>query len=254
MREQQWGGVAFQNVFVVVLRSIRLILLLMSIHLTKLLAITQLLAAKPTLEQLAIYLSNNHCPSGEVSRVYFAKITKNNTLIIEAAQGFEPDNCYVGKEFPIEIGRPSGRAILDNRMIVEVNTPEYYIKYPAIRNQPIPYPWNSQISIPINDQYFMQCGRYADMAEGDEIFYQNLQSLMQIYFSKIGKVSLEIGDLFGKPLTPRQDEILNLMKQGKTNEEIAMKIGYSASLVKQETMLIFSKLGISGRRDLSSAS
>ena len=226
----------------------------MSIHLHKLLIITQILATKPTLEQLCHFLSDNHCPSGEVSRVYFAKISKNNSLTIEAAHGFEPENCYVGKEFPIEMGRPSGRSILENNLIIEVNTPEYYVKYPAIRNQPIPYPWNSQVSIPINDNYFMQCGRYADMAEGDEIFYQNLQSLMQIYFSKIGKVSLEIGDLFGKPLTPRQDEILNLMRAGKTNEEIAAKIGYSSSLVKQETMLIFSKLGISGRRDLSSAS
>jgi DNA-binding CsgD family transcriptional regulator len=44
------------------------------------------------------------------------------------------------------------------------------------------------------------------------------------------------------------------MKSGLTNEDIAQKIGYSPSLVKQETMLIFSKLGISGRKDLSSAS
>ena len=77
---------------------------------------------------------------------------------------------------------------------------------------------------------------------------------MQIYFSKIGKVSLEIGDLYGKPLTARQEEILKMIRAGETNDEIAEKIGYSASLVKQETMLIYSKLGISGRRDLSSAS
>jgi DNA-binding CsgD family transcriptional regulator len=139
-------------------------------------------------------------------------------------------------------------------MIIETNTPEYVVKYPAIRNQPLPYPWSSQISIPINSQYFMQLGRYADMSEGDELFYQNLQSLMQIYFSKIGKVSLEIGDLFGKALTVRQEEILKMIRMGETNEAIAEKIGYSASLVKQETMLIYSKLGISGRRDLSSAS
>jgi len=225
-----------------------------SAHLHKLLLITQILAAKPTLDQLCNFLSINHCPSGEVSRVYFAKISKDNTLTIEAAHGFEPENCFVGKEFPIEIGRPSGLAIMNNAMIIEKNSPEYYVKYPAIRNQPLPYPWSSQISIPINNQYFMQLGRYAEMAEGDELFYKNLQSLMQIYFSKIGKVSLEIGDLHGKPLTARQEEILNMIKLGETNEEIAEKIGYSASLVKQETMLIYSKLGISGRRDLSSAS
>ena len=100
----------------------------------------------------------------------------------------------------------------------------------------------------------MQCGRYAPIVDGDELFYQNLQSLMQIYFSKIGKVATEVGDLYGKPLTKRQSEILELMQGGKTNEEIASKIGFSSSLVKQETMLIFSKLGISGRRDLTSAS
>ena len=226
----------------------------MSAHLHSLLLITQVLSGKPTLEQLCQFLSINHCPSGEVSRVYFAKISKDNTLTIEAAHGFEPENCFVGKEFPIEIGRPSGLAIMKNAMIIEKNSPEYYVKYPAIRNQPLPYPWSSQISIPINNQYFMQLGRYAEMAEGDELFYKNLQSLMQIYFSKIGKVSLEIGDLHGKPLTARQEEILNMIKMGETNEEIAEKIGYSASLVKQETMLIYSKLGISGRRDLSSAS
>jgi DNA-binding CsgD family transcriptional regulator len=223
-------------------------------YLNALLGVTQILSTRPSLENLTNFLSLSHCPSGEVSRVYFAKILDKKTLRIEAAHGFEPENCYIGKVFPLQIDRPSGRAILENKIIIEVDKPEYYIKYPAIKNVPIPYPWISQVSIPINNQYFMQCGRYAPIADGDELFYQNLQSLMQIYFSKIGKVSTEVGDLYGKPLTKRQSEILDLMQAGKTNEEIATMIGFSASLVKQETMLIFSKLGISGRRDLTSAS
>jgi DNA-binding NarL/FixJ family response regulator len=100
----------------------------------------------------------------------------------------------------------------------------------------------------------MQLGRFVQISEGDELFYQNLQSLMQIYFNQIGKVSLEVGDLFGKKLTARQEKILDLMRSGLTNEDIAQKIGFSPSLVKQETMLIFSKLGISGRKDLTNAS
>ena len=226
----------------------------MSAHLNSLLAITQLLSTKPTLDELCNFLSLKHCPSGEVSRVYVGKIIDESNLRVEAAYGFEPENCYVGKVFPLEIGRPSGRAILENQIIIEVNKPEYYIKYPGIKNAPIPYPWSSQVTIPINEQYFMQVGRFALIGEGDELFYQNLQSLMKIYFNQIGKVSLEVGDLFGKQLTSRQEKILDLMKSGSTNEEIAQKIGYSPSLVKQETMLIFSKLGISGRKDLTNAS
>jgi DNA-binding CsgD family transcriptional regulator len=226
----------------------------MSSHLNSLLAITQMLATKPNLENLCNFLSLNHCPSGEVSRVYVGKILDDKKLRVEAAQGFEPENCYVGKVFPLEIGRPSGRAILENKIIIETNKPEYYIKYPAIKNAPIPYPWSSQITIPINEQYFMQFGRFVQVSEGDDLFYQNLQSLMQIYFNQIGRVSLEVGDLFGKQLTARQENILELMRAGSTNDEIAQKIGFSPSLVKQETMLIFSKLGISGRKDLTNAS
>ena len=106
------------------------------------------------------------------------------------------------------------------------------------------------MTIPINSEHIVQFGRYAKFQPEDQLFYQNLQSLLQIYFSRSGKVSLGIGDLSGKPLTPRQNEILAHMKSGMTNDEIAIAIGYSSSLVKQESMLIFSKLGISGRRDL----
>jgi DNA-binding CsgD family transcriptional regulator len=222
----------------------------MSAHLNKLLLITQLLATKPSLDQLTSFLGMHHCPSGEVSRVYFAKITDQNTLMIESAYGFLGSECYPGKEVAIESTRPSGRAILEGQIIFETNSPAYYQKYPPLKNEPIAHPWSSQVSIPVNSQHFMQCGRYIDFVDGDRLFYQNLQSLMQIYFSRIGKVSLEIGDLYGKQLTARQNEILTLMKNGLTNDEIALKIGYSASLVKQETMLIFSKLGVSGRKNL----
>ena len=223
----------------------------MSIHLNKLLSITQFLADKPNLDALTNYLSLEHCPSGEVSRVYFAKISSNSTITIEAAVGFEPENCYVGKVIPVEIDRPSGRSILENKIFFEINTPQYYLDYPAIRQAPLPYPWKSQVSIPVNSQYFMQCGRYAEISEGDELFYQNLQSLMKIYFSSMGSAPRENGNLYGKELTERQAEIIKLMKAGKTNDEIAQMIGFSASLVKQETMLVFAKLGISGRKDLT---
>lgn len=50
-------------------------------------------------------------------------------------------------------------------------------------------------------------------------------------------------------LTKRQLEIFNLMTTGETNLEIAQQIGFSESLVKSETVQIFQKLEISGRRD-----
>jgi DNA-binding CsgD family transcriptional regulator len=51
-------------------------------------------------------------------------------------------------------------------------------------------------------------------------------------------------------LTERQSLILKMIQNGDTNQMIAVRMGYSESLIRQETINIYRKLGISGRRDL----
>ena len=52
------------------------------------------------------------------------------------------------------------------------------------------------------------------------------------------------------PLSTRQELIRQLLAKGFTNAHIAQEIGYSESLVRQETIAIYSALQISGRKDL----
>ena len=220
-------------------------------YLDKLLILTQFLATKPTLAQLVTFISLHHCPSGELSSVYFAKIKNDKSLFVEAAHGFQEDAfVQTGVEFALESTRPSGRSIIENQILFDEVNEEYDIKYPAYPGN-ITYPWRTKVSMPINSNYFLQISRYVPFGDQDIPFYKNIQSLMQIYFGGIGKVSKSIGDLGGKPLTSRQNDILKHMQDGKTNDEIAKLIGFSASLVKQESMLIFSKLGISGRKEIN---
>ena len=51
-------------------------------------------------------------------------------------------------------------------------------------------------------------------------------------------------------LTPRQELIRGLASKGFSNRQIAQEIGFSESLVRQETIAIYSALRISGRDDL----
>lgn len=53
-----------------------------------------------------------------------------------------------------------------------------------------------------------------------------------------------------KPLTNRQDEILSLVRQGKTNAEISIKLGISQNTVSQHIKMICDKLKLSTRDDL----
>ena len=54
----------------------------------------------------------------------------------------------------------------------------------------------------------------------------------------------------GQKLTERQEIILLMIKEGLTNISIAERMGYSESLIRQETMVIYQKLGIDGRKEI----
>ena len=51
-------------------------------------------------------------------------------------------------------------------------------------------------------------------------------------------------------LTARQWNILKSVRRGMTNPEIAQNLGFSESLVRQETMKIYRKLAVNGRKEL----
>jgi DNA-binding CsgD family transcriptional regulator len=44
--------------------------------------------------------------------------------------------------------------------------------------------------------------------------------------------------------------MVEMIKEGRTNVSIAAILGYSESLIRQETIIIYRKLGISGRNEL----
>lgn len=50
-------------------------------------------------------------------------------------------------------------------------------------------------------------------------------------------------------LTKRQNNILDGMSRGKTNKAIAYELGYSESTIRQESMVIYRMLGVSGREE-----
>jgi DNA-binding CsgD family transcriptional regulator len=54
---------------------------------------------------------------------------------------------------------------------------------------------------------------------------------------------------YNQPLTERQSLILKLISEGRTNAAIADVLGYSESLIRQETIKIYAKLGCSGRNE-----
>ena len=90
-----------------------------------------------------------------------------------------------------------------------------------------------------------------------EMFFRAAGTLAALHFNRLQFVgspnsSKKQGPtLTGKAeLTQRQILVKKLMENGYTNLAIANEIGYSESLVKQETMAIYSILNVEGRKEL----
>jgi len=91
--------------------------------------------------------------------------------------------------------------------------------------------------------------------EGITNYCEAIQSLLRVFESSLEIRTLSsVRDLTQtselQPLTQRQEKILELLRAGKTNKSIAQNIGYSESLVRHETMIIYKKLRVEGRHEL----
>ena len=62
-------------------------------------------------------------------------------------------------------------------------------------------------------------------------------------------VPLMNGNASNHDLTERQELVLKLLAEGRTNGDIADILGYSESLIRQETIKIYAILGCSGRNE-----
>ena len=85
--------------------------------------------------------------------------------------------------------------------------------------------------------------------EGVESYFDAVKSLLKFYENSL-EGRTQIHNLEGEELSQRQEVILSMLREGKTNKSIALAIVYSESLVRHETMNIYKKLGVEGRHQL----
>jgi DNA-binding NarL/FixJ family response regulator len=79
-------------------------------------------------------------------------------------------------------------------------------------------------------------------------YSNNLDSLISGQPNKNDEFHVSLRE-YQEPLTERQNLILKMISEGRTNAAIADVLGYSESLIRQETIRIYAKLGCSGRNE-----
>lgn len=214
------------------------------------------LAQDPLRAHVLAHLSRELAPSGEPSAVAFAQLSRDGKLHVVAHEGYAQFDPTTVKELTISSERAASVALRNGRVMLfsRRETTELISDLPRdLRNY-----WKSSAAIPIGLQsiYFINFREDVTLIPDYEDFLNVIGALLTSFEWDLAEKCGTKGDLWfdekAMVLTEREDRILTLIREGKTNIEIAEEMAYSESLIRQLTIVIYRKLGVSGRKELIS--
>jgi DNA-binding CsgD family transcriptional regulator len=205
-------------------------------------------------------LALHACFSGNTSRVFLGRFSHNLALKHVVSFGFDTEikasqqyRDFVSSELiPLSISKKE-ISIKDH----DKTYFQSFENYTGLSDSPV---WQSTVLMPLVPNFVLVLSVQVKLeAIPATIDYFNaifaiFNLFLRSHESEIGLGGGVITKLRKQSsmaeLTERQSLILKMIQTGDTNQMIAVRMGYSESLIRQETINIYRKLGISGRRDL----
>ncbi len=186
--------------------------------------------------------------------IFIGEINSSGFLTHKTSFGFEQKDLDQWQKLSLGLDIPITRAVTSNKCII-INSPEeFYGNYPVASDLgAVDRNWQSCIAIPVlpHGVYFLILDCKPTNDPEFEHFLRAVGQLIMVYLHSIkGKKTNKYSKEVNGELTPRQKIILSHLEKGLTNPQIAQEIGYSESLVRHETIEIYSKLEVSGRKEL----
>ncbi|NDA80528.1 MAG: hypothetical protein EBX92_05280 [Actinobacteria bacterium] len=218
------------------------------------------LATEPDFQLAVQHIALNACYSGKVSRVYIGSFYRDLELEYFASFGFETKNALLDSYQRHFAPKLLKNAIQLKDVDVLPHDNQYHSQFldsVGLSEEAI---WKTTISMPLFPGYF---GVISTQEESTTVledleYYQNLRSVINLIITlrndrnkrtRTAVMAHERGTR-SLHLTERQDLILAMIKNQMTNKAMAIRMGYSESLIRQESMAIYKKLGILGRKEI----
>ena len=213
---------------------------------------------KPTMEELCQFLAIRICPSGELSRVYVGRLDIDGIIRTENSFGYSTNIGIDELETSLDTVRPMPRA-LKTREVYVANREEVLRDFEDYSPLDQRSPWIATAVVPTFGKYVFVFRLQCRVEDRDSLalYFKAVGAILSFYDfgncqseTKLMTKSKSQRLMLGQALTPRQSEILELIIERKTNTQIANDLGYSESLIKQESMIVYAKLGVKGRQEI----
>lgn len=227
-------------------------------HSEKILAFSDFLARQPkSYNEIAQFLVMNTFSEEKSLCIYLGELIE--TGVVCPLGGFGWSSAEYSSVFDISIHQefPLTNAIRTKSVVLCHSGPEYEKQYPAMAEFSYQGDWGSGIAIPVYPigGMALYSSIRLELTEAMTVFYITIGSLLGLYASRLPTalvaVALSVKEKFDLPQVPLSDRqlvIAGLLERGFNNSQIGLEIGYSESLIRQETVVIYRKLQVTGRK------
>lgn len=193
----------------------------------------------------------------EPNAMYLAEIQNDANLLVKASFGFKQGYLDQVRLIPLNLHLPITESVIKNKY-VSVSGYEAFLKsYPKISTLiDLDKDWKILLCMPL-----LPYGALSLVLNGspkkDNEFESFLKVIGHLLILNLGNKNFVVNSEIESKrsnrvneLTERQKLICDLISKGHTNSHIAREIGYSESLIRQESMTIYAFYKISGRKEL----
>jgi DNA-binding CsgD family transcriptional regulator len=224
----------------------------------KILAFSDFLARSPrSYNEIAQFLVMNTFSEEKFLCIYIGELIETGVVCPLAGFGWSSAEYAAFTDIPIQSKFPITDAIRGNGVLISHKGQEFSDEYPLMSEFGYQGDWVSGIAIPVNPIGGMALfsSIKLELTESMKVFYTAIGSLLGLYASRL-PVALVVEaisvkrkiDLPQIPLSDRQLVIAGMLERGFNNAQIGLEIGYSESLIRQETVAIYRKLQVTGRQ------
>jgi DNA-binding CsgD family transcriptional regulator len=226
----------------------------------KVLAFSDFLAREPkSYNEIAQFLAMNTFAEDKSHCIYIGELIETGVVCTLGGFGWTSTEYSSFIDLPIQSEYPITESIRRNEVMLVLNDADFKTQYPLMAEFPVRADWVSGVAIPAYPigGIALFSSIKLELSESAQIFYVAIGSLLGLYASRLPKALVAVAitvkekiDLPPVPLSDRQLVIAGLLERGFNNAQIGLEIGYSESLIRQETVAIYRKLQVTGRQAL----
>jgi DNA-binding CsgD family transcriptional regulator len=211
-----------------------------------------------SMDSVCQFLATDCLDSCDPANVFICKLDPDGKVRMISTFGVSPEIHNAWDGISIEVNLPITDVLRDNQTIWLNDREDWVNQYPIMRNYPIPANVSTYISWPIQipgaplASIGVSCQRSHKPTPEAFSFIHTIGGLVGLYLSRLPQFRPGEDDKPSREfLSRRQNAILNLIREGLTNHEIAAELGFSESTIRQETMRIYQILKVANRKEAS---